>query len=98
MRGRSGCIATHCLRSGSSADRTAAYSKACGDGVNVRGRAQRGLPGPRTRAPSQIIHALALRQHSISELADWRGLSLPAIHKHIQVLQETAKNPRSATP
>ncbi len=38
----------------------------------------------------QIIHALALRPHTISELADRRGLSLPAIHKHIQVLEEAA--------
>lgn len=35
----------------------------------------------------QIIHALALRPRSISELADLRGLSLPAIHKHIVVLE-----------
>jgi DNA-binding transcriptional ArsR family regulator len=38
----------------------------------------------------QIIHALALRPHSISELADRRGLSLPAIHKHIAVLEDAA--------
>jgi DNA-binding transcriptional ArsR family regulator len=38
----------------------------------------------------QIIHALALRPHSISELADIRGLSLPAIHKHILVLEDAA--------
>jgi DNA-binding transcriptional ArsR family regulator len=38
----------------------------------------------------QIIHALALRPHSISELADLRGLSLPAIHKHIAVLEDAA--------
>lgn len=35
----------------------------------------------------QIVHALALRPHSISELAALRGLSLPAIHKHIRVLE-----------
>lgn len=38
----------------------------------------------------QIVHALALRPHSISELADRRGLSLPAIHKHIRVLEDAA--------
>ena len=38
----------------------------------------------------QMIHALSLRPHSISELADRRGLSLPAIHKHIQVLQDAS--------
>jgi DNA-binding transcriptional ArsR family regulator len=35
----------------------------------------------------RIVHALALRPHSISELADQRGVSLPAIHKHIRVLE-----------
>lgn len=34
-----------------------------------------------------MIHALALRPHSISELAEQRGLSLPAIHKHVRVLE-----------
>ncbi len=38
----------------------------------------------------RIIHALALRPHSITELADLRGLSLPAIHKHIHVLEGAA--------
>jgi DNA-binding transcriptional ArsR family regulator len=36
----------------------------------------------------QIIEALALRPHAISELAERRGLSLPAIHKHIAVLED----------
>lgn len=35
-----------------------------------------------------IVHAVALRPHSISQLADHRGLSLPAIHKHIRVLED----------
>ena len=35
-----------------------------------------------------MVLALALRPHSISELADQRGLSLPAIHKHVRVLEE----------
>ncbi len=38
----------------------------------------------------RIIQALALRPHSISELAELRGLSLPAIHKHIRVLEDAA--------
>lgn len=38
----------------------------------------------------EIIHALALRPSSISELADLRRLSLPAIHKHIQALEDAA--------
>ncbi|WES63977.1 metalloregulator ArsR/SmtB family transcription factor [Microbacter sp. GSS18] len=37
----------------------------------------------------QIVLALALRPHSISELAELRGLSLPAIHKHIAVLEDS---------
>jgi DNA-binding transcriptional ArsR family regulator len=36
----------------------------------------------------EIIHALALQPHSITQLADMRGLSLPAIHKHIAVLED----------
>ena len=35
-----------------------------------------------------MVLALALRPHSISELADQRGLSLPAIHKHVRVLAD----------
>ena len=36
----------------------------------------------------EIIYALALQPHSISQLADLRGLSLPAIHKHITILED----------
>jgi DNA-binding transcriptional ArsR family regulator len=39
----------------------------------------------------EIIHALALQPQSISQLASLRGLSLPAIHKHIRVLENAAK-------
>ena len=35
-----------------------------------------------------MVLALALRPHSISELADQRGLSLPAIHKHVRALED----------
>ena len=45
----------------------------------------------------QIIHALALRPHSISELAEQRGLSLPAIHKHIAVLEDAGMVGRRKT-
>jgi DNA-binding transcriptional ArsR family regulator len=38
----------------------------------------------------EIIRLLALQPRSISQLADARGLSLPAIHKHIRVLEEAA--------
>lgn len=37
-----------------------------------------------------IIHALALQPQSISQLARLRSLSLPAIHKHIRVLEDAA--------
>lgn len=36
----------------------------------------------------RMIYALALQPMSISELAEMRGLSLPAIHKHIRVLED----------
>lgn len=36
----------------------------------------------------EIIRLLALQPRSISQLADLRGLSLPAIHKHVRVLEE----------
>lgn len=35
----------------------------------------------------EIIHALSLQPCSISQLASMRALSLPAIHKHIKVLE-----------
>ena len=36
----------------------------------------------------EIIYALGLRPCSISELASRRGLSLPAIHRHITTLED----------
>jgi DNA-binding transcriptional ArsR family regulator len=36
----------------------------------------------------EIIHMLSLQPCSISQLAAMRGLSLPAIHKHIEVLEK----------
>ncbi len=36
----------------------------------------------------EIIEMLALQPRSISQLADSRHLSLPAIHKHVRVLEE----------
>jgi DNA-binding transcriptional ArsR family regulator len=38
----------------------------------------------------EIIRMLAIQPRSISQLADLRGLSLPAIHKHVRVLEEAA--------
>lgn len=35
----------------------------------------------------EIIYALSLQPHSISQLAAMRNLSLPAIHKHIKMLK-----------
>lgn len=35
----------------------------------------------------EIIYVLGLQPYSISQLASMRGLSLPAIHKHIIVLE-----------
>ena len=36
----------------------------------------------------EIILALSLQPYSISQLASMRGLSLPAIHKHIRALED----------
>lgn len=38
----------------------------------------------------EIIRLLALQPRSISQLAELRGLSLPAIHKHVRALEEAA--------
>jgi len=35
----------------------------------------------------EIIYALSLQPHAISQLAKMRELSLPAIHKHIKILE-----------
>jgi DNA-binding transcriptional ArsR family regulator len=35
----------------------------------------------------EIVYALGLQPHSISQLAHMRDLSLPAIHKHIKILE-----------
>ena len=37
----------------------------------------------------EIIYALGLQPHSISSLATQRNLSLPAIHKHIRILEKS---------
>ena len=34
-----------------------------------------------------ILHALSLQPCAINQLAEMRGLSLPAIHKHIKVME-----------
>ncbi|MEK7570785.1 MAG: winged helix-turn-helix domain-containing protein [Patescibacteria group bacterium] len=35
----------------------------------------------------EIVYALGLQPHSVSQLAQMRDLSLPAIHKHIKLLE-----------
>ena len=45
----------------------------------------------------EIIYALALQPHSITQLADMRGLSLPAIHKHIAILEDSGLVTRRKT-
>lgn len=37
----------------------------------------------------EIIYALGLHPHSISSLASLRDLTLPAIHKHIKILEDS---------
>lgn len=37
----------------------------------------------------QMIYALSLQPYSITQLASQRGLSLPAIHKHIKLLENS---------
>lgn len=36
----------------------------------------------------EIVYVLGLQPHSISQLASMRKLSLPAIHKHIKILED----------
>ena len=38
----------------------------------------------------EIVYALGLQPHSISQLASMQNLSLPAIHKHIKILEKAA--------
>lgn len=35
----------------------------------------------------EIVYALGLQPHAISQLATMRSLTLPAIHKHIKILE-----------
>lgn len=45
----------------------------------------------------EIVYLLALQPESISRLAEQRDLSLPAIHKHIAVLEEAGLVTRRKT-
>ncbi len=37
----------------------------------------------------EMVYALGLQPHSISKLASMQDLSLPAIHKHIKILEDS---------
>jgi DNA-binding transcriptional ArsR family regulator len=50
-----------------------------------------------SRHRREIIHALALQPHTISQLAALRGLSLPAIHKHVAILEDAGLVTRRKT-
>lgn len=54
-------------------------------GVDDLGRVFEALANEHRR---QIIRLLALQPRSISQLAELRGLSLPAIHKHVTALED----------
>jgi DNA-binding transcriptional ArsR family regulator len=41
-----------------------------------------------SRHRREMVHLLGLQPYSISRLAHLRGLSLPAINKHVRVLEE----------
>jgi DNA-binding transcriptional ArsR family regulator len=45
----------------------------------------------------EIVYALGLQPHSISQLAEMRVLSLPAIHKHIKILERAGMIIRKKT-
>lgn len=45
----------------------------------------------------EIIYALGLQPHSITQLASMRHLSLPAIHKHIKLLENSGLVVRKKT-
>ena len=45
----------------------------------------------------EIIHVLGLQPCAVSQLARMRGLSLPAIHKHIKVLENAGLVTRRKT-
>jgi DNA-binding transcriptional ArsR family regulator len=45
----------------------------------------------------EIVHVLGLQPCAISQLARMRGLSLPAIHKHVKVLENAGLVTRRKT-
>ena len=55
-----------------------------GDATAVLDGVLEALANPHRR---EIIHVLGLQPCAVSQLARMRGLSLPAIHKHIKILE-----------
>lgn len=56
--------------------------------VEVADELDRVLGALANRHRREIVRLLAQHPHSISRLAELRGLSLPAINKHVGVLQD----------
>ena len=56
--------------------------------VEASDNLDRPLAALANRHRREIVRMLALHPHSISRLAHVRGLSLPAIHKHVRALEE----------
>jgi DNA-binding transcriptional ArsR family regulator len=55
---------------------------------DVDGQLDRVFAALGNRHRREMVQLLALHPHSISQLADARRLSLPAMNKHVRVLQE----------
>jgi DNA-binding transcriptional ArsR family regulator len=55
------------------------------DGARALDQVLEALANPHRR---QIVYLLGLQPWGISQLAERRGLSLPAIHKHLKILEQ----------
>jgi DNA-binding transcriptional ArsR family regulator len=64
------------------------------DSTAVLDRVLEALANPHRR---QIVYVLGLQPYAVSQLARMRGLSLPAIHKHIKVLENAGLVSRRKT-
>ena len=65
--------------------------------VEVSDDLDRWLSALANRHRREIVRMLALHPHSISRLASIRGLSLPAINRHVRVLEEAGLIQRRKT-
>ena len=65
-----------------------------GDDAAVLDSVLEALANPHRR---EIVYVLGLQPCAISELARMRGLSLPAIHKHVKILQNAGLVSRRKT-